>query len=84
MVLRDNDGGRYMNIKATDKASLYAKNLIQSIENEHLKRKCLPNHGDVYSGPREELSLFQYKRYIGSLRCMIDMKTMREFDRYGY
>lgn len=69
---------------ATDKATLYATSLTQNIENETLKRKCLPNHGDVYSGPREELSLFQYKRYIGSLRCMIDMKTMREYDRYGY
>lgn len=69
---------------ATDKATLYATSLTRNIENETLKRKCLPNHGDVYSGPREELSLFQYKRYIGSLRCMIDMKTMREYDRYGY
>ena len=73
-----------MKNKATDKATLYATSLTRNIENETLKRKCLPNHGDVYSGPREELSLFQYKRYIGSLRCMIDMKTMREYDRYGY
>lgn len=73
-----------MKNKATNKATLYATSLTRNIENETLKRKCLPNHGDVYSGPREELSLFQYKRYIGSLRCMIDMKTMREYDRYGY
>lgn len=73
-----------MKDKTMNKANLYAISLTQNIENESFKRKCLPNHGDVYSGPREELSLFQYKRYIGSLRCMIDMRTMREFDRYGY
>lgn len=68
----------------TNKSTIYAKKFIQNIENETLKRKCLPNHGDKYSGPREDLALYQYKRYLGSLRCMLDVKNMREFDRYGY
>lgn len=68
----------------TNKSAMYAKKLIKNIENENLKRKCLPNHGEKYSGPRENLSLYQYKRYLGSLRCMLDVKIMREYDRYGY
>lgn len=66
------------------KSTIYAKKLTKNIENHTIKRKCLPNHGDKYSGPREDLALFQYKRYLGSLRCMLDVRKMREFDRYEY
>lgn len=71
-----------MKQKITNESMIYARKLTQSIKDETLKRKCLPNHGEKYSGPREDLALYQYKRYLGSLRCMLDVKTMREFGRY--
>lgn len=73
-----------MKTKVLDKSAIYAQALTKKIEDETIKRKCLPNHGEKYSGHREELSLYQYKKYLGSLRCMLDVRTMKGFDRYGY
>ncbi len=62
------------------KSTIYAKELTANIKNGTIKRKCLHNHGDEYSAAKEELALFQYKRYLGSLRCMLDTKSMRDFN----
>lgn len=65
-------------------AEIYAKEFSELISNGTLKKKNLPNHGEEYFGPLEELSLFQYKRYLGSLRCFLDLQNMKEMTYLGY
>lgn len=67
-----------------NKSNFYAASFVRNIENGTIKRKCLPNHGEKYSGAREELSLYRYKRYLGSLRCVLDVENMRGYRRYEY
>ena len=71
-----------MKDQSISKANYFAKKLTQNIENGTIQRKVLiSEYGEKYSGPpSDELALFWYKRYIGSLRCMIDMKTMKEYN----
>lgn len=73
-----------MNNKLQNNALIYGKKLSEKIENEEILRKCLPNHGEVYSGAREEIALFQYRRYLGSLRCLLDLKNMEGMVYLGY
>ena len=65
-------------------SNFYASSFVQNIENGTIKRKCLPNHGEKYSGAREELSLYQYKRYLGSLRCVLDIANMKGYRHNEY
>ena len=66
----------------SDKATFYAEKLTQNIENGTIKRKtsCSPSSKAdyVHTPAYEELSLYKYKKYLGSLRCMLDMKNMRK------
>ena len=71
-----------MNNTTSNKAAIFAKNLIKNIENETIKRKIPPNPGEKYSPEREELALYQFKRYIGSLRCLIDRQTVKDIRNY--
>ena len=66
----------------SDKATFYAKKLTQNIENGTIKRKVSSSPSSkadyVHNPAYEELSLYKYKKYLGSLRCMLDMKNMRK------
>ena len=66
-----------------DKAKMYAKQLVTKIENSEIKRKGL-TEGDMtiafaHSVAMQELMLYQQKKYLGSLKCMLDTKTMKDF-----
>ena len=66
------------------KSEIYAKNLTENIRNKTLKRKCLPNQSSKCDDPKEDLALYRYKRYLGSLRCMLDTQKMRKFNCNEY
>ena len=55
-----------------------AKQLIQNIENGTICKKVDSFSTDYYDKYVEELCLYRYKRYIGSLRCMLDTQAMRQ------
>ena len=66
------------------KSNLYATLFTQKIENGIIKRKRPPNHGEKFSTDRDVLSLHRYKRYIGSLRCVLDAENMRDYRACEY
>lgn len=53
-----------------------AKNLTENIENGTLQRKTDSFSTDYYDSAVAELCLFKYKRYLGSLRCLLDTQNM--------
>lgn len=60
------------------KAKMLANNLVDKIENGEIKRKSPSVHtGIIYLAAKEELALYRYQRYLGSLRCMLDVRNMR-------
>lgn len=66
-----------------DKAKMYAKQLVAKIENGEIKRKCLPEGNMTisfaHSAAMQELMLYKHKKYLGSLRCLLDTRTMKDF-----
>jgi len=55
-----------------------AKNLTTNIENGTILRKSPSTSIDYYDEQVEELCLYRYKRYLGSLRCLLDTLNMRK------
>jgi hypothetical protein len=41
--------------------------LINAIDNGDLLKDCRPNHGKVFHGAYEELYLYKFKSYLGSV-----------------
>lgn len=61
----------------TSKASEYAEQLIENIENGTLQRKTYLTHGEKHSRDLEELMQYKSQKYLGSLRCWLDTRTMK-------
>lgn len=61
-----------------DKVTEFAKNLTKNIENGTIQRKISSISTDYYDSQVEELCLYKYKRYLGSLRCLLDTQNMRQ------
>lgn len=60
------------------KVTELAKNLTKNIENGTFQRKISSTTTDYYNSQVEELCLYKYKRYLGSLRCLLDTQNMRQ------
>ena len=66
-----------------DKVTEFAKNLTKNIENGTFQRKISSTTTDYYDSQVEELCLHKYKRYLGSLRCLLDTQNMRQVIKPG-
>ena len=63
---------------SSEKIEELAKKLTDNIEKGTIRRKISSISTDKYAGQVEELCLYRYKRYLGSLRCMLDTQNMRK------
>lgn len=61
-----------------EKITVLAKKLTENIKNGTIYRKTYSTSIGKYNDSVEELCLFRYKRYLGSLRCMLDTANMRK------
>lgn len=66
-----------------NKATMYAKQLTSKIEDGIILHKQ-PSKGNmnisfIHSNEFQDLCLYRETRYLGSLRCMLDNKSMRNF-----
>ena len=64
--------------KNNENVGKLAKNLTANIENGSILRKTPSNSVDYYDEQVEELCLYRYKRYLGSLRYLLDTQNMRQ------
>lgn len=59
-----------------EKIEELSKRLTENIENGTIRRKTSSISTDYYDSQVEELCLYRYKRYLGSLRCVLDTQNM--------
>ena len=71
-ILRNNE------FENNENVGKLAKKLTTNIENGSILRKTPSNSVDYYDEQVEELCLYRYKRYLGSLRCLLDTQNMRK------
>lgn len=73
-----------MNKNSQIKIKFFSQKLIAEIGSGNIKRKLIPSNEEVYPEIINELSLYQYKKYLGSLRCLIDTENMEGIVYMGY
>ncbi len=67
---------------SNDKAvSSIGEKIVSAIKNGQIMKDYLPNHGDTFHGGYEELYLYRFKTYLGSVsRAILNRNLAKERD----